>query len=235
MIVGAQLYTVRAFTQTEDELNRTLEKVAAMGYPSVQLSAIGPIPPERVRALCDRYDLKVAVTHTDQERIRMDTDRVVEEHRILGTRYIGIGSMPQQYRTGLEGVRRFIADFRPAAERIAEAGLWLQYHNHDFEWAQEEGKTLLEHLAAAFDPELLGFILDTFWVQAGGGDPAEWIRRLAGRLPTVHLKDMGYRDGRIMLPVGAGNMNMTSILDACADAGDGMAPGGAGHLRRIAV
>ena len=51
MQIGAQLYTLRAFTQTEKDLGRTLERVARIGYRNVQLSAIGPIAPKRIKAL----------------------------------------------------------------------------------------------------------------------------------------------------------------------------------------
>ncbi len=219
MVLGAQLYTVREFTQNEESLSATLEKVALMGYPSVQVSAVGPIAPERIRALCDRFGLSVAVTHTTQERIRLETEKVIEEHRILGCRHIGIGSMPQEYRNGVDGVDRFIRDYAPASEKIAAAGMKLHYHNHDFEFARPDGMTLLQRLADGFDRQRLGFILDTFWVQAGGGDPAWWIRHLAGRVEVVHLKDMAYDGGRVMTPVGEGNMNFDSILEACRDAG----------------
>ncbi|OAX48298.1 hypothetical protein gpAD87_09020 [Paenibacillus sp. AD87] len=41
MILGAQLYTVRSFLQTEKDIKRTLQKIAEMGYTSIQVSAIG--------------------------------------------------------------------------------------------------------------------------------------------------------------------------------------------------
>ena len=74
----------------------------------------------------------------------------------------------------------------------------------------------------------LGFTLDTFWVQAGGGDPAWWLKKLAGRTPCIHFKDMGFRSlpegnsvgrGRIMLPVGEGNMNNEAIIAAALENG----------------
>ena len=219
MILGAQLYTVREYTQDEETFAATLEKVAAMGYPSVQISAIGPIAPKKVRELCDRFGLAIAVTHTPQDRILNDTKNVIEEHKVMGARHIGIGSMPKEYRTGFEGVDRFIKDYTPAAGQIAAAGLKLHYHNHDFEFEIHEGKTLLQRLADGFDADKLGFILDTFWIQAGGGDPAWWIRHLAGRVEVVHLKDMAYDGGRVMTPVGEGNMNFATIIEACRAAG----------------
>jgi sugar phosphate isomerase/epimerase len=35
----------------------------------------------------------------------------------------------------------------------------------------------------------VAFELDVFWVSVAGGDPAEMIGKLAGRLPLLHLKD----------------------------------------------
>ncbi len=219
MILGAQLYTVRAYTQDEAGFDDAMARVAAIGYTSVQVSAVGPIAVERIRAICDRYHLRIAVTHTDPQRIRQETDQVIAEHRILGARHIGIGSMPQTYRDGAAGVDRFIRDYAPAAARIAAAGLKLHYHNHDFEFARPGGQVLLQRMADGFAADQLGFILDTFWVQAGGGDPAWWIRHLSGRVEVVHLKDMAYDEGRIMTPVGEGNMHFAAILAACREAG----------------
>ena len=45
------------------------------------------------------------------------------------------------------------------------------YHNHDGEFKKIDNKPIIEHLAEKISPELMGFTLDVFWVQAGGGDP----------------------------------------------------------------
>ena len=49
MEIGAQSYTVRKYCQTAEDLAATLEKIAAIGYRNIQLSAIGPIEPEVVK------------------------------------------------------------------------------------------------------------------------------------------------------------------------------------------
>ena len=76
------------------------------------------------------------------------------------------------------------------------------YHNHHMEFARTgEGREIyLERFLRDFAPEELGFTLDTYWVQAGGGDPVQWLNRLAGRVPCVHLKDMAFADGRPAWP-----------------------------------
>ena len=63
--------------------------------------------------------------------------------------------------------------------------------------------------------------IDTYWIAHGGGDPAQWINRCAGRLPCVHLKDMSVGPDRQprMAEVGEGNLNWPVILRACREAG----------------
>ncbi len=220
MMLGAQLYTVRMLCQTEPELAETLKQIAAIGYQSVQVSGIGTYDPARVKALCDALNLVIPVTHTPPDMIMNQTDQVIEDHQIMGTKHVGIGSMPGHYEWNPEGVSRFLDDFLPAAEKLKKAGMMLHYHNHHFEMARYDGKTLLTYMAEQAPADLLGFILDTYWLQAGGEDPAAVIRRFKGRVPVIHLKDMAMRKkDQIMTPVLSGNMNFETILEACETAG----------------
>lgn len=218
---GAQLYTVRAFTQTESDFTETIRKVAEMGYKYVQISAVGAAVTAQFAAeVCASQGVGIVVTHTNPMRIKDDTEAVIAEHKCMGAGYVGIGSMPQEYRTGADGVRRFIADYRPAAEAIKAAGLKLMYHNHDFEFEKFDNTLLIDYLINAFAPEELGFILDTYWVQAAGGDPSAWLSGLSGRVDVVHFKDMKMQDGdRRMCEVMEGNLNWQAIFNACETAG----------------
>ncbi|MFC4810889.1 sugar phosphate isomerase/epimerase family protein [Paenibacillus sp. GCM10023250] len=219
MILGAQLYTVRTFIQTETDIRRTLQKIAAMGYTAIQASAMGPIAPEALRAICDELSLTVALTHVSPDRILRDTEAVIREHDVLGCEYIGIGSMPDKYRTP-DWYGHFAADFREAAGRIAKAGKKFMYHNHNFEFQKVGGKRLIERLLEDFSPAEMGITLDTYWVQAAGADVCEWIDILKDRLDCVHLKDMNVRGMEpVMAPVMEGNMNFPAILDALERAG----------------
>jgi sugar phosphate isomerase/epimerase len=220
MKTGAQLYTIRKFTQTEKDIERSMKRVADMGYKTVQLSAMGPIAPQRMREICDENGLDIVLTHTDAIRILYDTEAVIKEHDIYGCDLIGIGSMPEKYRSE-DWIDYFKADFGPAVKKIANAGKLFMYHNHDFEFAKINGRNFIERLTEQFSADEMGFTLDTYWVQAGGADVCYWIDQLKGRLPAVHLKDMAItpdRD-RQMAPIGAGNLNWPAIFDAFAKAG----------------
>ncbi len=254
MQLGAQLYTVRELCQTEEGLAQTLAALAKIGYRNVQISGVSAaIPAAVIRRICDENGMKIIVTHTPPQDILHNTDKVIADHQIMGARYVGLGMMPMSYLAidpavslydpqamgSAEDTARFIADFAPAIARLAAAGLKFVYHNHHFEFEKYDGKTVMDIMLEGFAPDQVDILLDTFWLQFSGVDVTAWIRRLKGRLPVVHLKDLAIVNklevpaskgnavsfssilGRqqIMAPVGSGNMNFPGIIAACEEAG----------------
>lgn len=213
MEIGAQLYTVRDFMKTTDALAETLKKVADIGYRVVQISAACPYDPAWMRDRLAENGLRCVLTHTACDRLLAQPEAVCAEHEVYGCPNIGIG----YYDIAKEGMNAFVEKFAPVGDILHKHGKQLMYHNHDMEFARLGDSILLQQLAERFTPQQLGITLDTFWVQAGGGDPADWLRRLAGRTPCIHLKDMGY--GRTMQPIGEGNMNFDAILAAALETG----------------
>lgn len=221
MNIGAQLYTVRDFTQNEEGIASTLQRVSEIGYRFIQCSKLGPIDPLRLRDLLDQNALKCVVTHADPERLLTDVHGVINEHRILACDSIGLSIMPERYRGSLEGLRAMIRDYTPSVQAILEAGLTFHYHNHDVEFIRSGHTTLMEILLSEM-PDIK-WMMCAYWVQVGGGDPIDWIQRYGNRIRHLHLKDMATSAGdvgagRIMTPVLEGNMNYRGIIKACAEA-----------------
>ncbi len=218
-ILGAQLYTLRQFTQTSKEFAHTLQKVKKIGYPAVQLSALGPIPVTEIKRIIDQEGLVVAATHVSFEKLCTETEAMIAEHQFLNCKHIAIGSLPQIYQNPA-GYLEFAHLASTVARRLAAAGLTFSYHNHSFELERFGARTGLDILVAESAPEVFNFEIDTYWIQHGGGDPADWIRKVAGRIPLVHLKDMTIVNReQVMAEVGAGNLNWPEILRACRAAG----------------
>jgi len=214
--IGAQMYTVCEFLKTPEQIASSLKRVKELGFDIVQLSGLGPIDPAELAAIVHDLALEVCITHSPIDRILNDTDALIAEHRALGCNGIGIGCMPNQYRGSLEGARALLKDTAEARKKIAAAGMTLAYHNHNFEFQKFNGTNVFDLLIEEGD-DTFGFILDTFWVQAGGGDPAQWLERLAGRVPVIHLKDFSY--GRKMAVVGEGNINFDRVFQAAEASG----------------
>lgn len=215
MKIGAQLFTVRDYCTNLDDMADTLARVAEMGYTVVQVSGVCAYEPAWMQEQLKKNGLQCAITHTPPDRMMADPQAVIADHNVMDCRYIGIGGYPINDC----GIKLFVKKFRPVAQQYVAAGKLLMYHNHDWEFSKLPGSTevVLEELAQAMEPGEMGFTLDTYWAQNAGADPAAWLRRLAGRVSCVHLKDMDY--GHKMAPLGLGNMNFSGILSACEDAG----------------
>jgi len=218
--IAAQLYTLRDFTKTPTDIARTMSKVKSIGYDAVQLSALGPIETAELAKILASEGLEVCATHVSFERMRDETQAVIDEHRILGCKYPVIGGLPAAYRNE-DGYRRFAVEASAVGKRLSEAGLTFGYHNHSFELERFGDRTGLDILYAESDPRYFTAEIDTYWIQHGGGDPAAWITKLSGRIPLLHLKDMTINSNmeQLMAEVGEGNLNWPAILDASAKAG----------------
>ncbi len=217
MKIGAQLWTVREFCTNLDDFAETLAKIADIGYETIQVSGTCKYTAEWLKGQLDKNGLTCVITHTSPDELIHDTERVVRDHNIFGCDYVGLGFHPFKEEKTEEGYDYFINTYLPVAENIAKMGKYMMHHTHDQEFQRHGNKLIIEHLMEIFPAEWLGFTLDTFWVQAAGGDPAQWLERLAGRVPCIHLKDYSY--GRKMEVIGEGNMNFERIIEKAKDAG----------------
>ena len=214
MRIGAQLFTVRDFCQTLDGLAETLRRVADIGYRYVQVSGSCPYEGAWLREQLDKNGLTCVLTHTPADRLQNDLSKVLSDHAAFGCKHIGLGWYPFDEKQGYE---EFLRVYGPVARGIRDGGGYFMYHNHDQEFKKLDGKLILERLAEDIPAEDMGVTLDTFWVQAGGGDPAQWLERLSGRVPCIHLKDYAY--GRKMAVVGEGNINFDRVFEKAEAAG----------------
>ncbi len=224
MILGAQFFTLRNLCKTTEGLDDCMKKVADIGFTAIQLSGVCAYEPEWVAEKAKEYGLEIVITHTAYDKIVNDTDATIDFHKKMNCHYIGLGSIPGCRDITPDKFGEFVTAIRPAAEKIAAAGLKFMYHNHDMEFAKnpENGKTYLECIMDALPAEILGTTLDTYWVQAGGADPALWLRKTKGRNDCVHFKDMVYHieDKKIRIAtIGEGNMNYPAIIEACREVG----------------
>lgn len=217
-MLGVQMYTLRKFTQTEEDLKMALERVREIGYRSIQISAFGDIAPQTVADICRQNELVIGGTHVAWDRFRFDIDNVIAEHKLWDCRHTAVGAIPAKTYLSMEGLEKFIAEATPVAEKLAEHGIDFSYHNHNHEFLQFGGKPWLAHLYDSAPDHIVKAELDTHWIVAGGGDPVTWIDKCGGRMPLLHLKDYAVNNDfhRVFAAIGKGNMNWDAILATAA-------------------
>jgi sugar phosphate isomerase/epimerase len=218
-MIAAQLYTLREQTKTPEDIAKTLKRVRKMGYEAVQASALGKIEPAELAKILSGEGLTCCATHVSPERLRDEPAAVLEEHRLWNCHYTAIGGFFPKNPTAADW-HQFARGFNETAKKYAGSDLAIGYHNHSHELSKFEGKTALAILLAELDKSVW-FEIDTYWITHGGGDPVAWIDKVAGRIPCLHLKDMGIDSNRsqFMMEVGEGNLNWPAILKAAKAAG----------------
>lgn len=219
--VALQLYTLRDFTKTPQEITATLKKVRAIGYEAVQASAMGSIAEEELLRILAGEGLTLCATHEPADIILNEPERVVERLRKLNCKYTAYPH-PKDIDLGSQAaVTEWIERLNHAGRILHEAGQVLTYHNHHHEFRRLGGKLILDHIFEGTDPRYLQGELDTYWVQFGGGDPVGWCAKLPRRLPLLHIKDYLITDASTVTytEIGSGNLDFPAIIRAAESSG----------------
>ena len=219
--VAVQLYTVREFLKTPADIAASLQKIRAIGYEAVQVSGMGPIPAAELMRMLRGEGLTCCATHENGTEILDAPHSIVERLHELDCRITAYPFPAGIDLTTLAAVEAFANKLNAAGKVLHDAGQVLCYHNHHMELRRIGGRSVLEIIYAATDPRCLQGEPDTYWLQYGGGDPAQWCIRLAGRLPILHIKDyaINAQNQPVFSEIGNGNLNWSRIIAAADAAG----------------
>lgn len=215
MDIGLNLYSLRNQIKDEKAFLKTMETLREIGISFVQYSGADFVP-ERIKKVSELTGLPVVLTHVPLDRITSDTDNLISEHRLFSCTNIGLGAMNQGTARNPKELKETVALLEKAAEYMEKKGCKFFYHNHHFEFFKYDGKTILDYIIE--NAPHVNFTLDTYWVQYGGGDIHEIIKRLDGRIDCVHLKDYKIQinsDNKfepVFAPLGDGNMDFKTII-----------------------
>ncbi len=215
--LGLQLYTVR---NADLPLGDLLREVAAAGYAGVETVGTQGVPPEALRSALADAGLALASAHVPLTDLRKDPDAVVAAHLTLGTPMLVVPWLaPEDRPTDIQGWTAFGGELDALGGHLADAGLRLAYHHHDFELARHGDRDGLTALLDAADPERLSVELDSGWLLAVGEDPVAWLERWGSRVARLHLKDLIPGRTPPWVDVGDGVLDVTSVLRAAAEQG----------------
>ena len=214
--LGLQLYTVR---NADVPLEELLAAVADAGYAGVETVGTQGVEPARLRAALDAAGLKIASAHVPLASLRGDLAAVVEAHRALGTPLIVVPWLDPTDRPGdAPGWTDLGRELGAIGAALADEGLALAYHHHDFELVKVDGRDGLTALAEATEPGELSLELDTGWLLRVGHDPAAWLASWGGRVTRLHVKDLRRADDPPWVDVGDGELDLESVVAAAAAA-----------------
>lgn len=207
-LIGIQMSTI-AKKVKELGAYETLKACAELGYHCVELSQVDMTPENvaEIKRACDEFGIKIsscsavleAMPGVPMESLDTDFDKIVADCKALDCDMLRIGMLPISCMGSREKTLEFVKRADEMAERLKEQGIDLYYHNHHVEFTKYDGEYLLDIIKN--NTKYMGFELDTHWIQRGGENPVEFIKKYNGRIRLLHLKD--YRIGEFKMPEGA--------------------------------
>ncbi len=225
--VGLQLYTVR--NAMEADPVAALAKVAQIGYNSVegatytgtqkfygmdaaafakQLKQNGLIMPS------SHYRLGEENTNgaNTQGTMLFGWDKAIEDAATVGIKYMVCAYLSNPERGNLDKYKKLADQFNIAAEKCKKAGIQFAYHNHDFEFVQQDGKYPYEILLNNTDKNLVKMEMDIYWMVKAKQDPIALFNQHPGRFPLWHVKDMAKTPSQTFTEVGNGSIDFKKIF-----------------------
>jgi len=232
--IGLQLYTVRDAMQQDPQ--GTLAKVAQIGYNSVEgatytgTEKFYGMDPKTFSDVLKQNGLIIPSSHYVLGAAKMngtepkgtvlhDWDKAVDDAAMAGIKYMVCAYLFPEERGGIDDYKKLAEQFNKAGERCKKANIQFCYHNHDFEFQEQNGQLPYHVLLENTDKDLVKMELDLYWVTKAGHDPIEIFDHHPGRFPLWHVKDMDNTPQHDFTEVGNGVIDFKKIFANADKAG----------------
>ena len=222
-LIGVQMSTIAPAKMPSFEPFEVMGRLVDIGYRCAEVSQV-PMTKENVagfRRAIDELNFNISSLSAAVAPLfpgmpgeylcnEDDYKKMIDDARALDCDLFRIGMMPMNAIGDVQKCIDFAKQAEEYALKLKEDGIDLYYHNHHMEFIKVDGKYLLDLLRE--NAPHMGFELDTHWIHRGGENPVEFIKKYAGSVRLLHLKD--YRIGNVEMPNMAGPDGMQKFVEA---------------------
>ena len=210
MDYSIQLYSLRDITASD--MDTALRRVSEIGYKYVEFAGFFGHSASDIKAMLDKYGLKVSGTHTGFGEIRDNFEATVEYHKAIGNTNIIVPGFDYSTREKLDEFISFCIEYAP---KLKAEGITLGFHNHSGEFIETGyGAIVHKEIREKTDIELE---IDTYWAYNAGEDPMALMEEFKDRIRVIHIKD-GFEGGKGM-PLGRGSAPVADVYKKAKELG----------------
>lgn len=217
MQTAVQLYSFRSL---DEPVTDTIARVGETNLDGVEFAGTAGKPPAQIRRELDRHHLGAAGAHVPIEAIQENLPAEAENCQTLGVETLVVPILDDAALADVSSIDETASALTSLAASVAEYGLDLCYHNHEFEFVDVDGRSAFERLVDATDG--VDFELDVGWAHAAGADPVDLLDRYADRITHVHLKDVAVdaaaERGGHPVDLGTGDVPLEECATAAQEA-----------------
>jgi sugar phosphate isomerase/epimerase len=191
----------------------TLKQAVEFGFTEIEGGSNHAGSPQEFLSFCKEIGIKPIAGALDFKTKSEDLNKVFDNLNELKMKYAVV------YWPWMGGGPFMLDDCKKSCERLNELGaktkqngLQLLWHNHDKEFHEMEDGLPFDYLMKNTDPKLVQCEMDIYWVKKGGADPLEFLKKYAGRIPVLHVKDMAPGPEQDFICPGRGIIDFVPIF-----------------------
>lgn len=182
--VALQLFSIKDIS-TDKGIFESLKTAKELGYDGVEFAGFFDKSVEEIKQELDRLGLEVAGAHIKYDAIVADIDATIANLKLLGAYSV---SIPWLTCNTKEDCIRAKENFEKLGKILATHGIKFGYHNHTAEYAEIDGRMIIDYLLDA-DKDALFYELDTRHAAISEHNPVVEAIRYSGRIPVLHARD----------------------------------------------
>ncbi|MEO8050995.1 MAG: sugar phosphate isomerase/epimerase [Acidobacteriota bacterium] len=233
--LGIQLFALvgRDRPRTWEKYSRAIEIVGSIGYEFIEPAGLWGFDPQAIRKKAESSGLRVRSLHmgfdqmndlpaettmAEGREVVYATDNIVPITRAtapiardLGCEWGVIATSATSSYKSADSIKRLCNAFNESSVIAKQAGLKFGYHMHAIDFQPVDGVQPYQLLIEQTDPQVR-YELDVCWAEAGGVNPADFIRKYPKKLACFHLQDLT-REKKVANP-GDGVIDFKAIHEA---------------------
>lgn len=208
--LSVQLYTIRQ--ALAEDRGTALSRLADLGFRTVELFDFVDQADAYADLLGER---ELAAPSGHAMLIGEDAGKVFDAAQTIGMRTVIQPMVAADRWADLDGVVGTARALNEIANRAADRGLVVGYHNHWWELESRIGGTSALEVFAEHLDDAVVLEVDTYWAEVGGEGAVELLGRLGDRVGFLHVKDgPGTQVMRDQVAVGSGSLDVLAIMAA---------------------
>jgi sugar phosphate isomerase/epimerase len=220
-LISIQLYTVRDALGGSPGFDETMRRIAAMGYPMVEMAGYYGRTAAQIRSFFDSIGVRGTSSHDGISSDAQGLETKIQNAVTLGQSFMVVPFLRSE---NADDWKTWAEQMNHEAAAARAAGLRYGYHNHAHEFTIDLGNGLRpwDVLTSELDPRLVHLEVDLHWavtggIESGASDPEQFaidvIREAPQRVLQYHVKDRDAETGDTA-DLGTGIIDFARIFRA---------------------
>ncbi|MBP5233647.1 MAG: sugar phosphate isomerase/epimerase [Planctomycetes bacterium] len=214
-VISLQLWSLNQ--ECAKDFFGTLRQVSEMGYEGVEFAGFHGKGAAEVRKTVEGLNLKMTGTHLHRDQL--EGDKFAET--VAFYKELGVSTLIVPWAVGPKGTAaqwQEMAQWLTAtADKLAQEGMRLGYHNHEFEFAPVDGGKLPFDIVFGNTPASVVMQIDMGWSEFSRQDTPALFARYPGRSLTTHVK--AHSAANRVARIGEDDVDWKKNLEAAAGVG----------------